>query len=127
MSLLEYRWGKIKKRINLKRLARRHQIRRPFSLSTQEIKVRLEAGENQLAYFREHRYCYRKKHLFRQMEVARKAGKHDAARQIPNLIEREKQKAFWGRLKRSCGKKKGGSPTLVQVEGPMDTILEYET
>jgi hypothetical protein len=30
-------------------------------------------------------------------------------------------------LKRSCGKKKGGSPTSVQVEGPMDTILEYVT
>jgi hypothetical protein len=89
--------------------------------------IRLNVCEKQIAYFRENGHRYRKKHLLHRVEVARKAGKEEAVQQILNIIEREKQKAFWGRMKYACGKKKGGSPTSVQVEGPMDTIIEHST
>jgi hypothetical protein len=127
VSLLEYRRGKKKNKGNLKRLARKQQIRSPFSLSIEEIMIRLNVCEKQIAYFRENGHRYRKKHLLHRVEVARKAGKEEAVQQILNIIEQEKQKAFWGRMKYACGKKKGGSPTSVQVEGPMDTIFEHST
>ena len=127
VSLLDYRRGKVKKRGNLLRQARRQQISRPLSLSIREIKVKLEVCEHQLAHFREHGHRYRKQHLIQRAAVARRAGKQDVAQQILQIIEREKQKAFWGGLRRACGKKKGGSPTSVQVEGPLDTIVEYDT
>ncbi len=126
-SLLDYQRGRVKKKGNLLRQARRQQISRPLSLSIREIRVRLEACEQNLAHFREHGHQFRKQHLIQRAAVARRAGKQDVAQQILQIIEREKQKAFWGNLRRACGKKKGGSPTSVQVEGPMDTIMEYNT
>ena len=44
-SLLDYRRGKVKKKGNLLRQARRQQISRPLSLSMREIKVKLEVCE----------------------------------------------------------------------------------
>ncbi len=43
------------------------------------------------------------------------------------IIKREQDQAFWQRLNYSCGKVKGGSPTLVQVEGPNDSVDEHVT
>ena len=50
-----------------------------------------------------------------------------AAQQILNIIAREKQRAFWKRIKFACGKKKGGSPSTVQVEGYNNKVVEYTT
>ena len=83
--------------------------------------------EKQLDHFRTSGQRYRKKHLLNRAEIARKGGNETAARQILAIIERERLRSFWSQLKYSCGKKKGGSPTSVQVEGPLDTILEYNT
>jgi hypothetical protein len=90
ISLLDYQRGKVKKRGNLLRSARRQQIVRPLSLTIRDIKVRLEVCKQQLAHFREHGHQYRKQHLLWWAEVARKAGKHDTAQQILKIIEREK-------------------------------------
>ena len=126
-SLLEYRLGKRKNKGTLKRAARRQRIRSPFQLSQQEIEIRLRVCEKQLDHFRTSGQRYRKKHLLNRAEIARKGGNETAARQILAIIERERLRSFWSQLKFSCGKKKGGSPTSVQVEGPLDTILEYNT
>ena len=126
-SLLEYRLGKRKNKGTLKRAARRQRIRSPFQLSQQEIEIRLRVCEKQLDHFRTSGQRYRKKHLLNRAEIARKGGNETAARQILAIIERERLRSFWSQLKYSCGKKKGGSPTSVQVEGPLDTILEYNT
>ncbi len=46
----------------------------------------------------------------------KRRGKEDIAAKILAIIKREQDRAFWWRLNYTCGKVKGGSPTLVQVE-----------
>lgn len=126
-SLLDYLCGKRKNKGNFKRAAQRQQVRRPFQLSRQEIETRLWVCEKHLDQLRVSGQQYCKRHLLNRVEVARRSGNNKAAQQILAIIECEKLSAFWSQLKYSCGKKKGGSPTTVQVEGPSDTILEYTT
>jgi hypothetical protein len=68
-SLLEYRQGRHKNRGNLKRAARKQQIRKPFSLSIDEITARLKICETQNDYFRVSGDKYRRKHLLNRVEV----------------------------------------------------------
>jgi hypothetical protein len=62
-SLLEYRQGKRKNRGNLKRAARRQQIRKPFSLSNDEIYARLKVCETKNEYYKVSGDRCRHKHL----------------------------------------------------------------
>ncbi len=59
--------------------------------------------------------------------MAREEGKEDVAAKILEIIKKEQDQAFWRRLNYTCGKVKGGSPTLVQVEGPNDSVDEHVT
>jgi len=61
------------------------------------------------------------------MDAARQAGNDKAAQQILNIIARETLRTFWRRLKFACGKKNGGGPSTVQVEGRNDDVIEYTT
>jgi hypothetical protein len=125
--LLKHLHGRPKNRENLKRASRKQQIKTPFQLSSQEIRSRLNICKSQSEYFREFGERYRKKHLLNRVDAAQQAGNNKAARQILNIIAREKQRAFWKRIKFACGKKKGGSPSTVQVEGWNDEVIEYAT
>jgi hypothetical protein len=126
-SLLEHLRGRHKNRGKLMRAAMKQHIRNPFQLSSQEIRSCLTICESQIAYFREFGERYQKKHLLNRVDAARQAGNDEVARQILNIIAREKQRTFWRRLKFACGKKKGGSPSTVQVEGRNDKVIEYTT
>jgi hypothetical protein len=42
-------------------------------------------------------------------------------------IQRERLQSFLRKLNYACGKKRGGSPILIQVEGANDTVVEYNT
>jgi hypothetical protein len=126
-SLLEHLRGRPKNRGNLKHAARKRQIRTPFQLSGQKIRSCLTICESQIAYFREFGERYRKKHLLNRVDAAQQAGSDKAARQILNIIAREKQRTFWRRLKFACGKKNGGSPSTVQVKGLNVEEIEYTT
>ena len=101
-SLLEYQLGRNKNRGNLKRAARKQGIKEPFQITINN-------------YFREHGPQYRKKHLLKRVEVARQEGRDEAATKILAIIQREHDKSFWRKNNYTCGKVKGGSPTLVQV------------
>ena len=125
--MLEHLRGRPKNRGNLKRAARKQQIRTPFQLSSQEIRSRLTICESQIAYFREFGERYRKKHLLNRVDADRQAGNDKAARQILNIIAREKQRTFWRKIQFACGKKKGGSPSTVQVKGRNNEVIEYTT
>jgi hypothetical protein len=126
-SLVEYRLGRIKNRGNLSKAARMQQIQNPFQISMAELKARLEVCEEQNSYFGENGEQYQKKHLLQRVEVAREEGKEDVAAKILAIIKRVQDRAFWQRLNYMCGKVKGGSPTLVQVEGPNNLVDEYVT
>ena len=52
---------------------------------------------------------------------------YKATQQILNIIAREKQRAFWKRIKFACGKKKGGSPSTVQVKERNNKVIEHTT
>jgi hypothetical protein len=92
-----------------------------------ELKARLEVCEERNNYFRKNGERYRKKHLLQRVEAAREEGKKDVAAKILAIIKRVQDQAFWWRLNYTCGKVKGRSPTLVQVEGPNDLVDEHLT
>ena len=98
-------------------------------MSSQEIRSLLTICESQIAYFREFGERYRKKHLLNRVDAARQAGNDKAARQILNIIAREKQRSFWRKIQFACGKNNGGSPSTstVKVEGRNNEVIEYTT
>ena len=96
-------------------------------MSSQEIRSRLTICESQISYFREFGERYRKKHLLNRVDADQQAGNDKAARQILNIIAREKQRTFWRRLKFACGNKNGGNPSTVQVKGRNNDVIEYTT
>ena len=69
-SFLEHLRGRPKNRGNLKREARKQQIRTPFQLSSQEIRSCLTICKSQIAYFREFGERYQKKHLLSRVDAA---------------------------------------------------------
>lgn len=68
---------------------------------------------------------YRKKHLPNSVDIAKRAGNEVVAQKIFAFIESKRQRAFLRRLNYTCGKKKVGSPTTVQVQGRDDKVLEH--
>ena len=92
-----------------------------------ELKARLEVCAERNNYFRKHGGRYQKKHLLRRVKAAREESKEDVAAKILAIIKREQDRAFWWRLKYTCGKVKGRSPTSVQIKGPNDSVKEHVT
>jgi uncharacterized protein (UPF0332 family) len=125
--LVEYRLGQVKNRGNLKRAVIRQQIQNPFQISMAELKARLEVCEEQNNYFSKYGEQYQKKHLLQRVKAAREEGKEDVVAKILAIIKREQDQAFWRRLNYTCSNVKGGSPTLVQVEGSNDLVNEHVT
>ena len=65
--ILRFHAGKIRNRANLKRSARQCGIRRPLSLSLQELRERLRNAKKKCAYFQRHGQRYRQKHLNKRL------------------------------------------------------------
>ncbi len=73
------------------------------------MRERLKVCEAKCDYFAKHGQRYRKKFLQKRLTVARAKRNAKAEKEILELIEREKQRAFWRRLNYSMRKKSGGS------------------
>eukprot|EP00956_Cyclotella_meneghiniana_P026049 scaffold55510_cov37-Cyclotella_meneghiniana.AAC.1 len=120
-TLLRYHAGKGKNR------GKRCQVRQPFKLSVEEVHARLTECKTQCGYFKVHGSKYRKRHLDRRLAAARDKEDSEAEQRILQIIQREKDRAFWRRLNWSLGKKRGTSVGAVQVvDGEGDTT-EYRT
>jgi hypothetical protein len=67
--------------------------------------------------------------LLKQVEVAREEGRDEAAAKILAIIQQEYNKSFWRKIYYTCGKAKGGSPTIVQVprNGKDDQVDKFST
>ncbi len=128
-SLVEYHLGWNKNRGNLKRAARKQGIKKPFQISMAGLKMRLEVCKERNNYFREHGPRYKKKHLLKQVKVAREEGRNKAATKILAIIQQEHDKSFWRKINYTCGKVKGGSPTIIQVprNGRDDQVNKFST
>jgi len=125
-NLLRYHAGKKVNRGNLKRAARRCGIAAPFRLDLIEIRTRLKICKEKCHFFRKHGHRYRRQHLQRRLVAAQKRHDEVAEKSILEIIENEKQRAFWRRLNYSMYKQKGRSVRSVSVPIEGGGVIEYE-
>ena len=126
-TLLEYRAGAKINRGNLNKKCRKLKILNPFRLSVSEINAKYKVCEEKCNYFRKHGHRYRRKHLDRRLEIAKKKGDEIAEKRILAIIKGERDRAFWRKLNYSLGKRIGGSIRSVQVEDAHGNVVEYDT
>ena len=69
-----------------------------MSLSIKEIFLRLKVCVDQCDHFRKNDKYYRRKQLYRRLEIAKERENEEAERQILSIIQQEKDKSFWCRL-----------------------------
>ena len=79
-----------------------------FRLKLQEVHQLLETSKDKCHYFLKHGKRYRRRHLHMRLQAARDREDNEAKRIILQIIQREKNKQFWRRLKYALGKVKGG-------------------
>ena len=126
-SLLRFWAGRKKNRGNLKKAARRCKISNPFSLTPEEISMRLRECKNRLKHFKIHSQKYRTQHLQRRLDAAKDAGDDEAEKRILQIISRERNRSFWCRLNWALGTKQGNSVSAVQVDDGEGGVIEYST
>jgi hypothetical protein len=126
-SLLRYWAGKIKNRGNLKRTARRMKIENAFLLTVDEIATRLEECKEQCKHFEIHGQKYRTQHLKKPLSVARANQDEESERRILEIIQQEKDRAYWRRLNYALGKKRGSSVSAVQLQDEHGNVTEVNT
>jgi hypothetical protein len=97
---------------------------RHVSLSIKEIYLRLKACVDQCNHFRKNSKYYQRKHLYRQLETAKKKEDEEAECQILAIIQWEKDRSFWRHLNYALGKPRGGACFKVQVEQAEGTVEE---
>lgn len=121
-TLLRALSGNKVNRGNLKHLAKRLKLLNPFSLSSEEVTMRLRECKQQCKYFQMHGQRYRRRHLNRRLAAAREKEDVVAERRILQIIARERDRSFWRRLNYSLGKHKGASVSSVQVQRDGKTV-----
>jgi hypothetical protein len=87
-----------------------------FTLLIQDIFYWLKACRNMSDYFQKHGQYYWRKHLYSRLEAAKKKEDEEAARQIPAIIQQDKDKRFWWQMSYALGKPRWGACFRVQVE-----------
>jgi hypothetical protein len=126
-SLLRYWAGKIRNKGNLNRQAKRCKIAHPFDLSLQTLADRLAECKQKCKYFVQHGHQYRRSHLNTKLNEAKDRQDAIAERRILQIIQTERDKAFWRRLNWALGQRRGGSVQTVQVEEPDGSVIEATT
>lgn len=126
-SLLKFVQSGRGNRGNLRRTAYRAGISSPFQLTETDIKARIEVGKRHCEYYRRHGKQYRRRHLHERLEAAREDDNEEAEQQILGIIKRERERAFWRRLRHTMGARSGGSVQAVQVEDENGNIETYST
>ncbi|KAL7544600.1 hypothetical protein ACHAWF_007971 [Thalassiosira exigua] len=125
-SLLKFKAGKIRNRGNLKRATRRCKIRGGLALSVEELRRRLKFCKEKCDYFRRHGKRYRQCHLQRCLKRSQERADEEGEKKILQIIQREKDKAFWRRLNFILGKhKRSRGVDSVQVERRDGSVREY--
>ena len=127
VSLLRRLEGKIRNRSNLRRSAQRCGIAKPLRLTKGEILQRLRICEEKCKYFARHGHRYRREHLMKRLSVAKERHNREAEEKILAIIQREKERSFWRRMRFALSKRKGRSVTMVQREEADGRIEEART
>lgn len=125
-SLLRFRLGHKANLGNLVRTARRHNVENPLSLSIEGIRIRIKACNDELSAAKVTGWADRRKSLLQCAQDSRTRGDDTAAEQILDIIQREKDRSFWRKMKYIMGKQHGRSVSMVQVE-EAGSIVEHTT
>ena len=126
-SLLTWKLGKRRNMGNLRRLAKRVDIQDPFRLSTQELTKRLRVCEDKCTALKRTGWLARRRFLRERCQQAQQRQDFETTEKILAIIKREKDRAFWGRLRFAMGKKRGRSVSTVQIEQWDGSIEEHTT
>lgn len=111
---------------NLVRTARRHNVESPLSLTVEQIKVRIKACKEELVAAKAVGWSDRRKMLLQSAQDSRDRGEDIAAEQILDIVQREKDRSFWRKMKYTMGKQHGHSVSMVQVQDGSG-IIEHST
>ena len=114
-SLLQFMAGRRKNKGNLRRLARRVGIARPFQMSQEELKIRLRTCKGKCQALKKTGWLARRRFLRARSLEAQQQEDYATAEKILSLIKHERDRAFWGRLRYAMGKKRGRSMSRIQV------------
>ena len=112
---------------NLKWAAKRVGICTPMQLSIQDICKRLKVCREKCKYYNKIGRRYRKQHLNHCLNRARKNKNEESEKKILAIIQKEKDRSFWGILKYSMGKSRGGIVRSVKIERDWGAIEKATT
>ena len=110
----------------MKREARRCGIRNPLSIQLSEVRARLKVCKEKCNYFRKHGEKYRNRHLKVRLKIAQDKGDEQAEKRILAILQGEKDRAHWRRLKYGMRKSCGSSARVVSDKTDDENIVEYE-
>jgi hypothetical protein len=126
-SLLNFRNGRGRNRGNLRPAAYRAGIGNPFRLSEPDILARIKICQEHCSYYKTHGKHSRRRLLQDCVERAKERGDDKAEMEILGIIKRERERAFWRRVKYAMKRQSGGSVWLVQVEDEEGETVEFTT
>ena len=91
----------------MKRAERRYGIRNPLSIPLSEVRARLKVCREKCNYFCKHGKKYRTRHLNVRLKIAQDKGDEQAEKRILAILQGEKDRAHWRRLKYGMRKSYG--------------------
>jgi len=94
-------------------------------ISEQVLRERVDECYKKAELLKKTGWLLRRRHLLAKCEEAAERGDGETVKQILALIKREKERAFWGRIRFAFGKKQGRSVSTVQVEDAGGNITEH--
>ena len=125
-SLLGFLHGKGRNRGNLRRAAYRAGILQPFRLREVDILAQIQICEEHCcSYYKSNGKTHRRLLLQERARNAKEKGDTKAEDEILGIIKRERERAFWRRVKYAMKKQLGGSVRVVQVEDDEGELVEY--
>ena len=126
-SLLNFLLGKGRNRGNLRRAAHRAGISHPFRMTEFEVQARIKVCQEHCTYYHRNRKSSRRRFLQDCVTKAKEGGDEKAVAEILGIIKRERERAFWRRVKYAMKKQSGGSVRVVQMEDGEGELVEYTT
>ena len=96
-----------------------------MDLSDRDIALRLQVCRDQCDFLRENGQKDRDRHLRQCVKRAQDEGCPDKATQILQLIQRERSRTRWRRLKGAMAGQRGQSVQRVQAEDESGTVVEF--
>ena len=78
-------------------------------LSIQDIQKRLKVCREKCRYYTKFGRRYKKQHLNNCLNCDKKNNNEESEKKLLEIIKREKDRSFWGRINYSTGKSRGRS------------------